>query len=509
MLMRDLLDKLDLIAEGTTLDASTIKKHKWRFEKFINMISNQEPFYTKDQTPVTIDPREAERLQALYDEGKFAGRILVQLTTGETIPTSSLLKTKELGGQSGTGEEGETAGKETALLKPSQIGITDRDIPASNLGDVIINNEVLNSTDYGKVVVEMAKSIVSGQPAVIPSEVPTKVRDSIIDYAGEYLGVLALVNGRSNFPRRDSFEEWLGGSVSDLTLFFPGKSNVPLADSYAEIKNKKTQHAVSISSKGKGGGAAPSLSSLKIPNDIRNNPDYSGVVEFIDLCNSNANLPPPKTTSQIFAAMNLLNEYAPDSLPSEFAEFLPWNVADIAKKVDNSVKEFKNGKNVELTEYEKLWSNIKFRGESSDGGKLSYVTKLAVMKAINEGNALPNFQEVVLAILDMNFVQQYADYQSKTKILNFSTQWPAKLEGKITLESKSGATDPSKGGFSFKLAKTEAKTSLDMPDELGTSTRGMDTKDFEKKAASIALGKKDIDEPAVRPSVGNVGRKKR
>lgn len=509
--MRDLLDKLDFLAEASTLDAGTIKKYRWRFDKFIDMINNGEPFYTTDQTPVTIDPSEAERLQALYDAGQFAGKIVVKLTTGEEVPTSKLLKTKELGGQAGTGAEGEATGKETALLKPSQIGITDQDIPASELGSVIVNNEVLNSTDYGKVVVNMANAIMQGQPAIIPAEVPTKIRDSIIDYAGEYLGVLALVHGRSRFPRREGFEAWLGGSVSDLTLFFPGKANVPLADSFAKIKNDQTQHAVNISSKGKGGGAAPSLSSLKVPDEIRNNPDYAGVVGFIDLCNANADLPKPKTTSQIFAAMNLLHEYAPDSLPSEFSAYLPWNIADIAGKVDTSVKEFKNGKNVPLSEYQDLWSGIKFTGESSDGGKLSYVTKLAVMKAINEGNALPDFQDVVLAILDMNFVQQYADYEAKTKTLKFSTQWPAKLEGKITLESKSGATDPSKGGFSFKLAKTEAKTDIPMPDELGTSTDGVPStseKDFKKKAYDIAMGGSSEEDEEPR-QVGDVGRKKR
>ena len=507
--MRDLLDRLNYIAEGTTLDAGTIKQYPWRFNKFIEMINNGDVFYTTDKEPVTIDPNEAERLQALYDDGKFAGRIVVQLTTGDTVPTSKLLKTKELGGQAGTGEEGETTGKETALLKPSQIGITDRDIPASKLGAAIVNNDVLNSTDYGKVVVEMAKVIMQGGDPVIPKEVPTKIRDSIIDYAGEYLGVLALVSGTSDFPKKDEFEIWLGGSIGDLTLFFPGKANVPLADSFAKIKNNKTQHAVNISSKGKGGGAAPSLSSLKVPEEIRKNPNYAGVVGFIDLCNGKANLPSPKTTSQIFAAMNLIHEYAPESLPEKFNSFLPWNIADISGKVDASVKAFKDGKSLPLTEYVALWDD--FRGDatkSSDGGKLSYITKLAVMQAVNEGNALTDFQDVVLAILDMNFVQQYANYDGKSKTLGFSTQWPAKLEGKITLESKAGATDPSKGGFSFKLAKTEAKTSLPLPDELGQSTQGIDDEEFVDKAADIALGKNrpKFDKPV---PTGNAGRAKR
>jgi hypothetical protein len=35
--------------------------------------------------------------------------------------------------------------------------------------------------------------------------------------------------------------------------------------------------------------------------------------------------------------------------------------------------------------------------------------------------------------------------------VKFFTQWPAKLDGEVTMETKSGGTDPSKGGFSFKL----------------------------------------------------------
>jgi hypothetical protein len=509
--MRDLIDKLTYIAEARTLDPGTIKKYPQRFKKFIDMIRTGEPFYNINQEPVVADPEEADRFQELYDIGKFSGSLKLRLNTGEELPLNKLLKTSELGGQASKGGEGEDTGKETALLKPSQIGITDKDIPASKLGDAIVNNDVLNSTDYGRVVVEMAKTIMQGANPVIPNEVPTKVRDSIIDYAGEYLGVLALVYGTSDFPKKDGFEEWLGGSISDLTLFFPGKANVPLADSFAMIKNKKTQHAVNISSKGKGGGAAPSLSSLKISDEIRNNPDYAGVVGFIDLCNGAADLPTPKTTSQIFATMNLIHEYAPEKLPKKFDNFLPWNVAEVSGKVDASVKAFKDGKNLQLTEYSELWDDFKGdASKSSDGGKLSYVTKLAVMNAVNEGKALPNFQEVVLAILDMNFVQQYADYESKTKTLKFSTQWPAKLEGKITLESKSGATDPSKGGFSFKLAKTEAKTKLEMPDEMGRSAQGIDDTDFAKKADDIALGKnRDTVLDKTPSGMGNPGRKKR
>ena len=336
-----------------------------------------------------------------------------------------MLKTSDLGGQASTGQEGEETGKESAQLKPTQIGITDKEIPASELGEVIINNPVLNSTDYGKLVIQMAQTIMAGSNPVIPKEVPEKIRKSIVDYAGEYLGVLALVQGQTRFPRRKGFEEWLGGDVGSLTISFPSKSNLNIADSFATIKNQTTNHNINISSKGSGGGAAPSLSGLKIPDEVRNNPEYASVVEFIDLCDvskpSAAGFPAPKSVSQIFEAMNLLHKYAPDSLPSKFNDFLPWSPM-IVNAVMLSMAAFKQKGKGQLPEFKSLWKDINFKKQSSDGGKLVFATKMAVLKAINEGKALPEFQKVVLVILDKNFLQNYTDYDSKSHIVSFLKQ---------------------------------------------------------------------------------------
>jgi hypothetical protein len=514
--MRDLIDKITYIAEERTLSAGTIIKYAERFDKFLLMIRNGIPFYTVDKEPVIADPTEADRFQDMFDKGQFKGNIKIKLDgSDQALPLSNLLKTKDLGGQASTGEEGEETGKEAALLKPSQIGITDRDIPAVELGDAIISNETLQSTDYGRVVIQMAEEIMNGRNPTIPKEIPTKIRASIVDYAGEYLGVLALVNGTSRFPRRQGFEKWLGNDVSSLVINFPSKSNNNIADSFASIKNAETDHTVNISSKGKGGGAPPSVGGLKIPQEIRDNPAYEASVAFIDLCDSSKqakyNLPEPRTISQVFQAMNLLYQYVPDAIPEKFSEFLPWNI-DIVNQVVDSMAAFKQRKNLPMSKYSSLWSDIDFKKPSSDGGKLTHAVKLAVMQAVNEGDALPEFQDVILAILDMNFIQQYADYDAKSRTMSFATQWPAKLEGKITLESKSGATDPTKGGFSFKLSNTDPKTVLPEPNELGVGmgSSGPSEKEFAAGAEKIATGRATTDftsEPD--NTVGDVGRKKR
>lgn len=511
--MRELIDHLHLLAEDQTLNPGTITKYPERFQKFISMIEKGMPFYTVDKTQVIADPTDAERFQDLFNNDMFKGALKMNLQGGGDISLNKLLKTKDLGGQASTGEEGEETGKEAALLKPSQIGITDKDIPASQLGTEIINNQVLQSTDYGRVVIEMAKAIMENLNPVIPKEVPPKIRASIVDYAGEYLGVLALINGTSRFPRKKGFEEWLGSDVGSLTINFPSKANTNIADSYASISNEKTNHKINISSKGKGGGAPPSVGGLKIPAEIRNNPDYQAAINFIDLCDPSKQakfqLPEPRTISQVFQAMNLLYEYVPNSIPKKFNKFLPWQI-DIVKQVTNSMSAFKKGREIPLSKYKNLWSDIDFKKPSSDGGKLTHAVKLAVMEAVNEGNAIPEFQEVILAILDMNFIQQYADFDSKTRAMSFATQWPAKLEGKISLESKSGATDPTKGGFSFKLSNTSPKTELEEPNELGKDSvaKPITDKEFRAGAEKIATGRILPDKDKLA-NIGNVGRKKR
>jgi hypothetical protein len=155
--------------------------------------------------------------------------------------------------------------------------------------------------------------------------------------------------------------------------------------------------------------------------------------------------------------MNLLHERLPEKIPAKFKPFLPWDQSIIAQVNDSR----KNG--TALPEYEDLFKDLDSKG--SDGGKLTYVVKDAVMKMVN-GGAVPEFQDVVLEVLDYNFIQQYAKVINKTGEMQFHTQWPAKLDGVVTMESKSGGTDPTKGGLSFKLKPKGSKAApLPLPGE--------------------------------------------
>jgi len=479
-MIRDILDRLDAITEDQTLAPGIINKNADRFNSVIQYLKSPDAkFYFAQQPPdvkepyVTAARNLADEWLTLRTQGQFSGAsVQVRDTKGRKWPLSAFLKTREFGGQAAKpGEEGEVQ-KESALLKPTQIGITDKPIAAGNLGKEIVNNPVLQSTEYGRAVIAMAQQIMAGRNPVLPQEyLGTKIGTSIQDYAGEYLGVLAMISGVSDFPYKEDFLEWLGGDLRSLTLEFPSKANTNIADSYASITNKQTNHKINISSKGEGGGAPPSVGGLKIPDEIRRDRRYQTAVDFIDLADTSRKggkyqLPEPKTVSQVFQAMNLLHERVPDAVPQKFRKFLPWDIS-IVNKVIDSLNAFKDDREVPLSRYKSAWSDIRFKKPSSDGGKLVHAVKLAVMEAVNEGQAIPNFQDVILRILGMNFIQQYASLDNKTGMMSFRTQWPAQLRGKVSLESKSGATDPTKGGFSFKLANTDPVTRLEQPDEGG------------------------------------------
>ena len=389
-------------------------------------------------------------------------------------------------------------------VKPTQIRITDQDYNSQTLADAVIDNEVLKSTSYGQAVIEIAKSIVSGGTPTIPREYikNEQIKKSIVDYAGEYLGVLAMVNGRSDFPKQKEFLSWLGGDLSSLTIRFPSKTNLALADSFATIVNPDSEHQINISSKGTGGGAAPSLSGLVVPDHLKKKAKYKDAINFIELC-QNKSLPTPTTISQVYLAMNLLHEIDPGSIPTEFLQFLPWE-RTIVSEVNSSMKNREP-----MPEYQSLWASVNFKSaKANDGGKLTYVVKQAVLNAVN-GGALPNFEAAVLEILDYNFIQQYTTVENKTGKLSFHTQWPAKLDGTITLETKSGASDPTKGSFSFKLKPKGAKADAADADQVGADSDQLGTDG--PQAPTTVTGKHVEIKPKGAPEANkpDVGRDRR
>lgn len=468
--MRDLLDLIQILSEGTDLKPSEFTKRPKRFETFIKKIKAGEPLTTVDGQEVYIAKSEAQRFASNWDpqQHKFIDSKdaqYAQLAKGTSyneesfIPLSKLKKTTEFGGAAvAVGADPSTGGKESFLLKPQNIGITGKDFPAADLLDIITQNQILNSTPHGKIVIQLAWNIASGESVVIPEEARSndKLRAAIQDNAGEYLGLLALLFRRSKFNKREDFEAWLGGKIDDLTINFAVGENVPLLDSFAKITNKNTSHEIRISSKGGGSGAAPALSGLKIPDHITKNSKLKNGVAFVRLCQEK------DTITQVFEGMDLIFQSNPKSISKEWHKFLPFsNNLKLKEKIIANYK----GNPITLS---KDWQGILalanvVSAEANDGGKIIYSIKKEVMNAINKRDGLPEFQAMILEILEMNFIQQYADY--KKGELTFQTQWPAKLNGNISVESKTSAKDPTSGGFSFKLGRTDDDLSSEPGEE--------------------------------------------
>jgi len=514
--MRDLLTILDNILTESlireSLTASEITKRPGRFEKFIDHIRDQKPFYTADGQEVVLDPSEADRFEELHAKKQFTGQIQARDLDGNVWATSKFIKTAEFGGAAvKPGEEGDLSkiSKDAAGLKPSKIGITGKKITAKNLPKVIIGNSNLNSTEWGKAVIEMAVNITNGQPAVIPEGLRDHgpIVKAIVDNAGEYLGVLALVSGQSQWyggaGKQQEFVSWLGSSVDSLVVDFPAGETNPLADSFATVSNAATGHTLNISSKGTGGGAAPALSKMKIPDAVRKKRKYKTAVDLIELSARES------AATVGFKAMNLLHQINPQSVPKEYKGMLPWpeNVINAARSslADGSALPAK---------YQKIINSV--RSTAPDGGRLMYAVKRDVAKMVNTG-AIPEFEAVLLEILDMNFIQQYATYEGKKSgVVNFSTQWPAKLDGEVSMENKASANEPSSGGFSFKLHPTGTPMKVDA--ETGDIEDTGEEDEPAKKTAKTT--KTDLDAVAARrsgvkaaksvePDAAALGRKRR
>ena len=355
-----------------TLSPANMLSKPGRFDNLINNIKTGKPLYKVDGTPVIIAPSEAPRLVDLEKNGEFRGRgIVLQGKDGQKYPLTGFLKTKEFGGQAippGSSVQTTEISKEAAALKPSNIGIVDRQIKAANL-----HNEIMGATykvqEAGDVVKEMSQAIASGQNPTIPvKDLGKGIVAAINDYAGEYLGVQALIQGTSNFPNKDAFTKWLGNDVKNLILVFPEAANAPLADSYALI-NPDTGHQLNISSKGKGGGAPPSISSLKVPDGFRKKTNYSTAIDFIDLVKGEGvygkGQPKPTTISQPFIAMNLLYKSNPKAVDSKFHKFLPWSLSSINEIIATRKEK------TDLPQYQDLWAGRLQNSRAADYGKLT------------------------------------------------------------------------------------------------------------------------------------------
>lgn len=457
------------ITEIGNLSTGEITKYRNRIFAFINKINAGQPFVTVDGRDFVVDKKQLPEIMKFLHTPNVKGQLLVRSADGkETISTSKLVKTPEFGGQSApTVAQGQnvdvsqTAGKEGLPVKPPQVFKTT-DVKDVNLASAkelqqagafrvkdlykkITTSEQLNTLGtYGQAIISCAQQINKGQDPKVPEGLNSAQMRALVDYAGEYLGILAMYKGTADFPKREQFLKFIGNDLGTSMLYFPKKSNTPLADSFA-IQDTDTGHTLYLSSKGSAGGAAPAISGLKIPDELKKRRQYKDAVDFILLCQSTGAIEQP------FYLMNWIAKKYPDAIDSKFYKMLPWDITQVVNAVNASRKE---GKPLPA-KMQKFVDSFVFKRalaeETTAGGILHYVTIKEVMRIVNAG-AIKNFQACVLEVLSENFVQIYTQ-GTKQGTLETYVLWPAKVDGIVTVESKGSASNPTKGTVSFRVSK--------------------------------------------------------
>jgi hypothetical protein len=360
------------------------------------------------------------------------------------IKANELYKSSEL--ITAAGGRASVKDKEGMLVKPSHI-FPDGRFTAGKVFDAVIKNSVLKGTDYGQMVIQIAKEIQLGQ---IPntSQIPENFVTGIRDYAGEYLGVLALLKGTANFPTRDKWLEHLGvTSLDDVELFFPAKSNNPLADSIGYFQNKQTGNSILVSSKG-AKGAAPSIDGLKIPERLESSPSYKTIIEFIKTLQTKGS-----AFTQPFYAINYINEMNPEKISPEFRKILPITEDEMEELAARNKAKLDTG---DLKLFSAKFRNFAKRYNIKLGmpvaGFIQYAVKKEIKRLVNDENIFPQFEPMAREILQENFIQIYANVKGNKLV--FDVLWPNKemATGKITIESKYGANQAAQGKMSFNVA---------------------------------------------------------
>jgi hypothetical protein len=457
-------------SSGRNLTIGSLTHYRDRPKVFADLIRKSHKFNTVSGSKVVIDPETADaveqELQNLVD-AKFAGNPIrsgsLQIKiieidgeeTNQTIPSGNLLKDKDVSGKSGGRAEKEQVGKsiqpsnffgmkQIDRPKDQQDAKVDIDITtfvdagafkAGDLYNKIVNNPKLTNLrpHMADAIVTAANQIHSGNTARVPAMLSSAELSAFRDYAGEYLGVLALINGGDGVQwaggegKSKAFYEHLDkmGStdLSSMVLYFHNDPTQTLSDSLLVSNSGKEMH-ISSKAGAQGHGSAPSLDGLTIPNEVRNfkgaggrNP-FKSAITFIDTAQKTEGFLQP------FALANLLKNKV--LFDSPFEKF---NLDELR----TSHKTKKISKQVQI--YIDAFPSKDWKGTPL--GKLRYSVIKRVMGAVNSGEALVNFKSAVLQILGYNFVQLNTKQIGGEYVT--TVNWPATISGNITLEDKGGA----------------------------------------------------------------------
>lgn len=460
----DIMRAKEFLTEDTNLTLSKVTKNPERAEKFLDLIKTGHAFKST-LGPIKLDPKQIPELSKYLSGEKKARGNQVPVTTidGDTILMGNLYFDQVAWGQKGrTGDVsvelkpatvfGHKSPEKEIDLTP-ELAIQMGAFTASELGKRIQNNAHLKTQGIaGKTVIEMSKQISNGLVPTIPKGIAKPMISSIINDAFEYVGVQALIDNVAIFENREEFIKHLGGDLKSTKLFFPGKTNNPLADSYA-VQNTKTGNEIYISSKGgrKGTGAASSIRTIIIPAHMLKRRKKDEAVEFISMLQTL-----PVVWQQSFEAAKFIKQRYPGALGEleKFVDLFDDEFYAWAGNVWNNQSRGVPSKLSQIPErYQDLYNLVLKYTAGDTKHALWYQLKNVVKDkfvgpAINSKKAIPTFSDRMLEILGHNFVLLKSKAVSGQIVT--SVRWPYKMGGTVTFETKDSA-EKWKSAMTWKL----------------------------------------------------------
>jgi len=506
--MRDLLNLIDNVLAEAKLVVGEMPPKKMssftnpktgkvmsRQELFLWKVINSSPFTTASGEEVVINPKEAPKVRAWFDYGMLKP-ITMATIDGGTVKNTELQKTVEFGSKE----------SEQLKIKGSDVfGSEDTDVkdmgnaiesilsaggfPAQDMYDAIANSpQIAQLGKLGQAVVSMAKQITQGQVPTVPAGLSEQEIKAIELYASEYLGVLGLVAGIVPFKQgtRQDFDNFIGTDLGSMIMYFPKSVSNPLADSFS-VTNDETGHSIKISSKAAGKGAPPSLTSIKLPEDVRKK--YPEAAEFLDTAQD----PNVSTYAQLFSMLNAMYEINPDNVPKEYSKLMPFS-DQLINTLESTVKSGNPVPKSIMAAFNKRLSDKVENSDNTDGGKAWYAVTTDIINAVNKGSAVPNLREALIESLGYNFVQLYTNVKNGKLVTE--AFWPAKLNGEVKLKTKGSAADPKKGKLSVEISPGKESAKIEI---------GSTTKSDGKQSAKLSA--QDLDQKTNAPRLTGPGAK--
>jgi hypothetical protein len=468
--MRDLLNLIDNFLTEANLSAAEIPAKKLsgvknpingkpftRPELFLYKVENSLPFTKTSGDSVTIDPNETANVRRWITSGP-TGIISLRTTDGNFVKNTELQKTVEFGSKEA--EMIKIKGSDVFGSEDTDIKDLDNSIEsimtaggflAIDMYDKIANSpQIQNLGPLGDAVISMAKQITQGQVPEFPAGLRPEESKAIELYASEYLGVLSLIAGLAPFKQgsRAAFDEFVGTDLGSMIMYFPKSVSNPLADSFSVVNND-TGHAIKISSKAAGKGAPPSLTSMKLSNEVRKK--YPEAAKFLDIAQD----PAFSTFEQPFGMMNALQDISPQSVPKSYAKIMPFDQED----VDAYAASAKTGRPLPASVMKIFNSRLSDQvqsGSATDGGKAWYAVTTDIINIVNSGSAIQDLRPALIESLGYNFVQLYSNVRGNKLITE--AFWPAKINGNVKLKTKGSAGDPGKGKLSVEISPGKSQT---------------------------------------------------